>query len=102
MLSMTKQQKNATQGSIQKKIKEGVVLISRHVCGFSDHIKEILPQKGGTSLLSCFWLDPCNSVDLALCFNFFVDDTVATATGVAEPEEGLSQWGMCWTYPKSK
>ena len=32
------------QGSSQKK--EGVVLRSKHSWGFSDHIKEILPQKG--------------------------------------------------------
>ena len=35
------------QGSSQKKIKEGVVLRSKHNCVFSDHIKVILPQKGG-------------------------------------------------------
>ena len=34
-----------------------------------------------------------NSADLAQCFNFFVDDAVATATGVPEPEEGLSAMG---------
>ena len=38
-------------GSSQKKIKEGVVLRSMHVCGFSDHINEILPQKGGSVCL---------------------------------------------------
>ena len=27
--------------------KEGVVLRSKDICGFSDHIKGILPQKGG-------------------------------------------------------
>ena len=31
----------------RKKIKEGVVLISKHICGFSDHIKAFLLQKGG-------------------------------------------------------
>ena len=30
------------QGSSQEKIKEGVALGSKHICGFSDHIKEIL------------------------------------------------------------
>ena len=36
------------QGSSQKKIKEGVVVLrSKHICGFSDHIKGTLPQKGG-------------------------------------------------------
>ena len=34
-----------------------------------------------------------NNADLVLCCNFYVDDTVATATGVAEPEEGLSAMG---------
>ena len=37
------------QGSSQKKIKEGegVVLRSKDICVFSDHIKYILPRKGG-------------------------------------------------------
>ena len=35
--------------------KEGVVLRSKHICVFSGHIKDILPQKGGTpTLLSRF------------------------------------------------
>ena len=40
-------------GSSQKKIKEGVVLRSRQVCGFPNHID--LPQNGG---LPPLWLDP--------------------------------------------
>ena len=49
-----------TQGSSQKKLKEGVVLRSKHVCGFSDHIKEMLPQKGGGGGGGALplWLDP--------------------------------------------
>ena len=38
------------QDSNQKKIKEGLVLRSNHICGFYDHIKEFLPQKGGGPL----------------------------------------------------
>ena len=50
-------------GSSQKKIKEGVVLRSRDTCGFSDHIKYILPQKGGLPPIS---LDPCMFRGIAL------------------------------------
>ena len=35
------------QGSSQEKIKRGVILRSKQICGSSDHIKEILPQKEG-------------------------------------------------------
>ena len=31
----------------RKKLKRRVVLRSKDICGFSDHIKNILPQKGG-------------------------------------------------------
>ena len=48
--------KFSLQGSSQKKIKRGRGLISKHICGFYDHIKYILPQKGG---LPPLWLDPC-------------------------------------------
>ena len=47
-----------------------MVLRSKHICVFSDHIKEILPQTGGGgggggAPLPNFplWLDPCSSID---------------------------------------
>ena len=38
----------SVQGSSQKQIKKGVVLRSKDICGFSDHIKDVLSQKGGS------------------------------------------------------
>ena len=44
-----------TQGSSQKILKRGVVL---RLSGFSDHIKDSLPQKGGLPPSFPLWLDP--------------------------------------------
>ena len=39
----------------RKKIKEGgVVLISKYICGFSDHIKEILPHENVGNDCICY------------------------------------------------
>ena len=56
-----------SQGSSQKKMKEGVVLRSKHICGFSDHIKEILPQKGGSPLFPPLARSLCVCVCMCAC-----------------------------------
>ena len=51
------------QGSSQKKRRRGGggVLRSKHIGGFSDHIKDFFASERGSSPLSPPWLDPSGS-----------------------------------------
>ena len=51
------------RGSSQKNIKEVVVLRSKHMCGFSDHIKDIFASERRAPPSFPLWLDLCTTPD---------------------------------------